>query len=143
MSGQDFHEQYHPRESKKSSSDRSFGFVFTILFAIIGLAPLVFGDGFRLWALFLAAAFLIISTARPRTLSPLNLLWTKFGLLLHRIVSPMVMALLFFSVVTPIGLLMRGFGKRPLNLGFDHETPSYFILREPPGPAPETMKQQF
>lgn len=143
MSSRNIHEQFQPRGPEKSSSDRSFGFVFTVVFIAIGLVPLFSGGTVHLWALVLAAALLALSLARPRTLAPLNRLWAKFGLLLHRIISPMIMALLFFLVVTPTGLLMRVLGKRPLDIGFDAETTSYWIKREPPGPAPETMKQQF
>ena len=143
MSDRNAHEHFQSRESIKSSSDRSFGFVFAAVFAVISLAPLVFGDTFYLWPLGLSAVFLALSLARPKTLAPLNWLWTKFGLLLHRLSSPLVMALLFYLVVTPTGLCMRAFGKRPLNIGFDHEASSYWFERKPPGPAPETMKQQF
>jgi len=73
----------------------------------------------------------------------LNKLWFHFGLLLHKIVSPLVMGLLFFVTVTPIGLLMRTLGKTPLKLEFDKDADSYWILRDPPGPAPDTMKRQF
>ena len=98
---------------------------------------------FRWWSLAIAGVFLVLSLFYPQLLAPLNRLWTRFGLLLHNIVNPIVLGLLFFVVVTPIGLLMRLFGKRPLNIDFDRETTSYWIDREPPGPAPETMKQQF
>ena len=143
MPDQNFHEQNRLRDPLKTSSNRSFGLVFTVVFVLLGLAPLFFGDTIRLWALALAAVFLVLSLAHPQILAPLNLFWTKFGLLLHRIISPVIMALLFFGVVTPIGLLMRLFGKRPLSLEFEPKIISYWIEREPPGPDPQTMKQQF
>jgi hypothetical protein len=143
MSDRNAHEQFQPREAIKTSSDRAFGFVFAAVFALISLAPLVFGGTFRLWVLILAALFLALSLARPRTLAPLNRLWTKFGLLLHHVTNPVIMALLFFVVITPIGLCMRALGKGTLRAGFDHKVTSYWFVREPPGPAPETMKQQF
>ncbi|MBT4690915.1 MAG: hypothetical protein HOK21_22905 [Rhodospirillaceae bacterium] len=143
MSDPQTHEQFEQRDAVKSSTDRAFGFVFTVVFTVIGLAPLIGGDAIRIWSMVIAAVFLALSLIHPETMAPLNRLWTKFGTLLHCIVSPLVMALLFFLVVTPIGLLMRAFGKRPLNIGLDHAATSYWIDREPPGPAPETMKQQF
>jgi hypothetical protein len=143
MSDRSAHEQLQPRESIKTASNRSFGVVFTAVFAVIGLVPVLGSGVIRWWALIIAAIFLVLSLLRPQVLAPLNRLWTRFGLLLHHIVNPIVMAMLFFLVVTPIGLLMRVLGKRPLNIGLDHETTSYWIEREPPGPAPETMKQQF
>ena len=76
-------------------------------------------------------------------LAPFNALWFRFGLLLHRVVSPVILALLFFTTVAPVGLLMRAFGKDPLRLKKDRAADSYWILREPPGPSPESMKQQF
>jgi hypothetical protein len=95
------------------------------------------------WALGIAAAFFLAALLMPAVLAPLNRLWFKFGMLLHRVVSPLVMGMLFYVVVTPIGLLMRLFGKRPLNLEFETAETSYWILRQPPGPAPETIKNQF
>jgi len=137
------HEDFEQREAVKTSPDRSFGIVFTVVFCIVGAAPLIGGGGIFWWAVGIAGMFLALSLIRPRTLAPLNRLWTKFGLLLHHIVNPIVMGFLFFLVVTPIGLLMRALGKRPLNLEFDREAKSYWIEREPPGPEPESMKQQF
>ena len=113
------------------------------MFAIIGLAPLVGGGAVRGWSLAIGALFAALSLLRPRTLAPLNRLWTRFGLLLHHIVNPVVMGVMFFLVVTPIGLMMRALGKRPLNIDLVPDAESYWIERKPPGPAPETMKQQF
>jgi hypothetical protein len=76
-------------------------------------------------------------------LSPLNRLWLRFGLLLHKIVSPLVLGIMFFLVITPIGLLMRAVGKDLLRLKFDKRSSSYWIERLPPGPPPESLKDQF
>lgn len=124
-------------------SDRSFGLVFAVVFAVVGLWPLLNGEPFRPWALGTAVAFLIAALVMPRRLRPLNLLWFKFGMLLHHIVTPLVMGLLFFLTVTPVGMLMRASGKDPMRLKRDPAATSYWILRDPPGPAPETMKNQF
>jgi large-conductance mechanosensitive channel len=143
MSDQGTHESFRQRDEVKGSSNRSFGIVFTVVFSIIGLFPLIGGTGPRLWALAIALLFLVAAFAFPKALAPLNRLWMRFGLLLHRIINPLIMALLFFVVVTPIALIMRILGKRPLLLKADPNASTYWIPREPPGPAPETMKQQF
>ena len=137
------HESYERREDVKGSSDRSFGIVFAVVFAVIGLLPLAFGGGIRLWSLAVGGGFLAIALAAPWLLAPLNRLWLRFGLLLHRIVSPIVLGVMFFLVITPMGLLMRAMGKDLLRLKFDKQSASYWIGRIPPGPPPETLKDQF
>lgn len=143
MTEHDTHESYREREVIKGSSNRSFGIVFAAVFAIIGAFPLISGDLPRVWALIISGIFLVLAFGAPKLLAPFNRLWMLFGLMLHRIVNPLVMALLFFLVVTPIGLMMRLAGKRPLHLEIEPDSDSYWILRDPPGPKPETMKQQF
>lgn len=137
--------EHQPRHlaSVQSSSDRSFGIVFTVFFAIIGLLPLLHGHGLRLWALAVSAVFLLLALLFPACLAPLNRLWTKFGMLLHHIVSPLALGILFFLVVTPIGLVMRLFGKDPLRLRLDRSASSYWIERTPPGPTADSLKNQF
>lgn len=125
------------------SSDRSFGLVFAAFFLIVGLLPLLHGHALRIWALLMAAGFLVVAMIIPGILSPLNRLWTSFGLLLHRIVSPIALSILFYGIVTPTGLLMRLFGKDPLRLRPDKNAASYWIVRTPPGPEPESLKNQF
>jgi hypothetical protein len=124
-------------------SERSFGLVFAAVFTIIALLPLKDGEPVRLWALAVAAVFAVAALLLPRLLKPLNLLWFRFGMVLHHIVTPLVMGLLFFVTVTPVGVLMRLSGKDPMRLKADAGAASYWIARQPPGPAPETMKQQF
>ena len=137
--------EHSPRHAApiQSSSDRSFGFVFAAVFLIIGLYPLLHASGIRLWAVAISGMFLLLAALRPQVLVPANRLWTKFGLLLHNIVSPIALGILFFLVVTPTGLLMRLLGKDPLRLRFDPAADSYWIKRDPPGPAADSLNNQF
>jgi hypothetical protein len=139
----DTHERTVTDVPVQGSSDRSFGIVFTVLFVIIGLWPLLGGAPIRWWSLIVAALFLIAALARPQTLAPLNRLWTRFGFLLHRITNPIIMGLVFFLAVTPTALIMRALGKDLLHMRLDRSAKTYWIERQPPGPPPETMKQQF
>jgi hypothetical protein len=93
--------------------------------------------------LLVAAVFLAAALVFPSALGPLNRLWLKFGLLLHKIVSPVVLGIMFFLVITPIGLFLRARGKDPLRLKPNRQSKSYWIERVPPGPAPESIKDQF
>ena len=140
---QGFHEKLDRAGDVKAGSERVFGSVFAAVFALIGLWPLLSAGGVRPWALIVAALFIAAAHFAPRALKPLNRLWFLFGMLLHKIVNPLVMALLFFVTVTPIAILMRLAGKDPLRLKFDRAAKSYWIERTPPGPAPETMRNQF
>jgi predicted membrane metal-binding protein len=139
------HEDFTRKETVQGSSDRSFGFVMAAFFALVALFPLLDGplSSIRWWALVVAAAFLALALLWTAPLRPLNRAWLKLGLLLSKIVSPIVMMVLFYATVTPIGVLMRWAGKDPLRLRRDPAATSYWIPREPPGPAPNSMKQQF
>jgi saxitoxin biosynthesis operon SxtJ-like protein len=137
------HEDLTRHEETTSSSDRSFGLVFAGFFALVGLAPLIRGHSIRVWALGLCAVFLSVALIRPRVLGPLNRVWTALGLMLHAIVNPIVLGFLFFATITPMGIVTRWFGKDSLRLRRDPTEPTYWIVRRPPGPAPETMPNQF
>lgn len=137
------HERLTHTERIEGSSDRSFGIVFAVVFAIIGLWPLISGAEIRLWSLAIAAGFLVVALLRPRVLAPLNRLWMRFGLLLSKVVNPVIMGLLFYVTVTPMGLIMRALGKDLLRLRFEPGAKSYWIERRPPGPEPESMVNQF
>lgn len=130
-------------DDSAGSSDRSFGLVFTIFFGVIGLWPLLHGAPVRVWAWAASGVFLLAALVRPQLLGPLNRLWTRFGLLLHHVVSPVAMGVIYFGAILPMGLLMRALGKRPLQLGFDHDAKSYWIPRDPPGPDSKTMSDPF
>lgn len=124
-------------------TDRAFGFVFAVVFVIVGAWPLLRGEPVRWWGFAAAAIFLTLALVRPGALAPLNRVWLRIGLALHAVVSPVIMALVYYSTVTPIGLLLRLSGKDPLRLRFEPESPTYWIERRPPGPAPATMPRQF
>ena len=138
-----FHVQFRAEAPAKASSPRAFGILFTAVFTIIGLWPLVHGGDIRIWALIAAALFLAAAFLLPRVLSPLLWLWMQLGNVLHKVMNPVMLALMYYLAIVPTGLIMRAFGKRPLRLYYDKAAPSYWILREPPGPAPDTMKNQF
>lgn len=142
-SGVLMHEDLQRQHDIKGSSERSFGVVFAVVFTIVGLFPLMSGGAIRIWALAIAAIFLTLALLWQAPLRPLNRLWLRFGLLLHTVINPIVMALLFFGTVLPIGLLMRLTGKDLLNLKRDPRARTYWIDRRPPGPAPESMTRQF
>jgi hypothetical protein len=125
------------------SSDRNFGFVFAVVFAIMGCWPLIRHESPRWWALGAAVLFGLLAIIRPDFLHPLNRAWLAFGRLLHRVMSPLVMGAVFFLCVTPIAWIMRMRGKDVLSLSRRPDLSSYWITRDPSPPAPETMKRQF
>jgi Saxitoxin biosynthesis operon protein SxtJ len=141
--GQQLHERFDREETVQGSSDRSFGLVFAFVFAILGGLKLWAGRPGAAWWLAAAAAFLAVVLAKPALLGPLNRLWLRLGLAMYAVINPVVMGILFYGCVTPIGVLMRTLGKNPLRLSFDRNVRSYWIRRDPPGPAPDTMRQQF
>ena len=123
----------------KIGSNRSFGIVFFIVFLIIATYPLINGDELRLWSLITSIVFLFLGLVNSKMLNPLNKLWFKFGIFLGKIISPFVMGVIFFLVVTPIGLLMRLLKKDLLNLKFNNNS-SYWIEKTEPK---SKMKNQF
>lgn len=137
------HESFERAEQVKGSSDRAFGLTFAVVLAVLaGLSAWRGGPSWP-YSLGAAAAFALAALAVPGLLAPLNRVWLKFGLLLHKLTTPLVLALLFCLVVTPTALILRLLGKDPLRLGTDEEAASYWIERQPPGPAPNTMPNQF
>jgi len=137
------HESYAHSDTVKAGSERMFGLVFMAVFVLMGLWPLWAGQPVKIWALAAAGGFLAAALIAPKLLRPLNLAWFKFGLLLHKIVNPIVMGLLFFLTVTPMAIIFRLTGKDLLNRKFEPEAETYWIRRDPPGPAPDSMKNQF
>ena len=124
----------------KISSNRSFGLLFFVVFLIVSLWPLTSVDSIRIWSAIISAVFLILGLINSRLLTPLNMLWFKFGMILGAIISPIVMGIIFFLVVTPIGLILRIMGKDLLNKKYDKEKETYWIKRDT---SIGTMKRQF
>ena len=123
----------------KISSNRSFGIVFFIVFLLIALYPLNHSEEIRTWSLFISFIFLVLGLLNSKILAPLNKLWFKFGIFLGKIISPVILGIIFFLVVTPIGLIMRLLGKDVLNLKYN-KNKSYWIEKN--GPKSK-MKNQF
>lgn len=137
------HEDYSREEEVVRSSERAFGLVFAAVFSVVAGWPLLRGGDPRVWALGIAAVFLLFAWLLPGLLAPLNRAWFRLGLVMHRVVSPVVLGGLFFLTVTPVAFLMRLFGKRPLSLRFDSRAESYWIRRDVSGSPPDSMKRQF
>lgn len=136
------HENLQRREKIKGSSDRSFGFVISAGFALVALLPLLHAPHrAHWWALPIALAFAMVALFSPKWLAPLNRLWLRFGLLLSAIVSPIILGLLFYTTIVPIGLVMRMAGKDPLRLRPHRASSSYWISRDPS--AASDMRRQF
>ena len=126
--------------SVKISSNRSFGFLFFVVFFLISLWPLKSQGDLRLWAFILSLVFLVLGVLNSKFLTPLNKLWFKFGILLGSIVSPIVMGAVFFIVVTPIGVIMRFLGKDLLRINKNKLVSTYWIKRDK---QQSSMKKQF
>jgi hypothetical protein len=140
---QSTHEVFSRDEKIVAGSDRSFGVVMALALAALSLLNAWHSGRLWPWTGGLAALFLAAGLVRPSILHPLNLIWLKFGLLLHQVVNPVVMALVFYGTVWPTGLIMRWMGKDLLRLKREPGAESYWIVRKPPGPSPETMRDQF
>jgi len=123
----------------KISSNKSFGIVFFIFFLIIALWPLINDGNIRLWSLIVSIIFLILGIINSKILTPLNYLWFKFGLLLGKVVSPIVLGIIFFFVVTPTGIIMRLIGKDILNIKKNNLN-TYWIEKKN---EKSSMKNQF
>ncbi len=124
---------------EKISSNRSFGILFCIVFAAVAVWPVMHGASLKIWPIPVSFIFLVLGLINSKLLSPLNLLWIKFGELLGKIVAPVVMAIVYFAIITPIGLFMRLIGKDLLNTKFSKNN-SYWIKREK---NIGSMKRQF
>ena len=137
------HENFTREQQVEGSSVRTFGLVFASAFLIIAGWPLFHGDTPRWWAVGVVAFFGMVALLKPALLSRLNCLWIKLGVLLGKVVSPIALGVLFYGVLTPIGVVIRLIGKDPLRLKFDPDADSYWIPREPPGAPSDSMTNQF
>ncbi|MBD1143828.1 hypothetical protein IDH14_03970 [Pelagibacterales bacterium SAG-MED33] len=124
---------------EKLPSNRNFGIVFFVVFLFIALYPLALSKNIAKWSLLISLVFLSLGLVNSKILTPLNKLWFKFGIFLGKIISPLIMGVIFFLVVTPTGLLMRFFGKDLLNLKY-RKIKTYWIEKK--GPKSK-MKNQF
>ena len=123
----------------KISSNRSFGIVFFVVFLLIALYPLTYSEELRIWSVIISLIFLFLGLINSKILTPLNKLWFRFGIFLGKIISPVIMGIIFFLVVTPIGLFMRLLRKDLLNLRYNKKK-SYWIEKN--GPKSK-MKNQY
>ena len=124
----------------KTSSNKSFGLVFFVIFMTIALWPLLNDENIRFWSVIVSIIFLILGLFNSKILTPFNKLWMRLGILLGTIVSPIVMGIVYFVVITPIGLIMKLFGKDVLNLKIDKNKNTYWTLKKK---IPSKMKDQF
>ena len=124
----------------KISSNKSFGLVFFVIFIIIALWPLLNDGNIRIWSIIVSIIFLTLGLLNSKILTPFNKLWMRLGALLGIIVSPIVMGVVYFGIITPIGLIMKLFGKDVLNLKLDKNKKTYWTLKKK---IPSKMKDQF
>jgi len=137
------HENLHRSDEIVGPSERNFGLTIGAVCGAIGAIRLLLGREHWIWWFVAALALVGFAAVWPAALRPLNRAWLWFGLILHKIVNPIVMALLYYSTIVPIGFLMQLCGKDPLRRRREPEARSYWIAREPPGPPPDTMQNQF
>src|SRR5262245_23521949 len=139
----DAHESLSRDEEIRQPSERKFGLTFAIVFLFLVVLFTLQGD--VAWPLPFAVslAFLGLAQFAPYLLKPVNRLWLRFGLALHAIISPIVLMVLFFVVITPVGVVARFMGNDFLRLRFNKEAATYWIDRKPPGPSPQSMSNQF
>ena len=114
----------------KISSNRSFGIVFFIVFLLIALYPLTYSQDIRIWSVIISIIFLVLGLLNSKILTPLNKGWIKFGEILGRIIAPIIMAIVYFLILTPVSLFVRLFGKDLISLKFNDNLKSYWIKRE-------------
>lgn len=136
-------EDLRREEHIEGSSDRVFGLVFAVFFLIVAGYPSISGGDIRFWALGIGAIFLALGLLWPTSLSGLNRLWMKLGILLGKVVSPIALGIIFYFAVFPIGVVMRMTGKDLLRLKYSSVVDSYWITRYPPGPDPRSLDKQF
>jgi hypothetical protein len=143
MTSTDTHETFDRTEEAEQTSNRGFGVVFTVVFALIAASQWSHaGSSWPYWA-GAAVVILLVSLFAPAMLAPMARLWMRLALALSKVMTPVIMAVIFFGSVLPTGFLMRLFGKDPLRLKWHKKEATYWIARTPEGPAPESFTKQF
>ena len=142
QAGGQFHESFQRAEPPRSS-DRNFGFVIAGALTLIAFAPLLHKGEIRIFLLPVSAAFGLAAVVMPSLLAPLNRLWHRLGQLLQMVVSPVVMGVIFVAGVIPTALILRATGKDPMRRKPNRGASTYWITRDPPGPAAQSMTDQF
>lgn len=137
------HETLARENIEKTPSNRAFGLTFAAFFLLVAVVRWSAGHGATAWWFGAALVATITAWLAPQILAPLNRLWIKLGLLLYRIVNPIILFILFYGVITPFGIVARLVGKKILDKGFNRVATSYWIKRDPPGPPPSSMRRQF
>jgi len=137
------HENFSEFRNVEKSSDRNFGLVMAVVFSLIALYPLLEKTIPHWWALAVSLGFLALSLGYPRALNAPKLLWLKFGELLHRITSPLILGFMFYGIITPTAIVIRIAGRDLIGKKLDPEANSYWVMRDPPGPEPKQMENQF
>lgn len=137
------HEDFDRGEPIRRSSNRTLGLVLAAFFALIAFLPVLRGHSMRIWPWPVSAIFLIAALLAPATLAPLNRMWTALAIVLHKVTNPLILGLCFYVVFTPFAWLLRRMGKDFLRMKCDPNAESYWIVRQPPGPPPESMSNQF
>jgi hypothetical protein len=140
------HENLSRAEEIKGSSDRSFGLTVGGILVVIALVRTWLHDGYGTVEMVLAGigvCLFVLGLVAPASLAVLNRAWMKLGLIMFKVVNPIVLALMYVTTIVPIGLIMRACGRDPLRLKLDPSASTYWVERDPPGPAPETMIHQF
>jgi hypothetical protein len=137
------HEDLVREQQVEGSSDRAFGLVIAGVSLLVALGPVRHGQAPRWWAFAFASVFALVALLKPALLATLNRLWTKLGVLLGKVVSPIALGILFYGVLTPVAIIIRVAGQDPLQLKLDRDADTYSIVRKPPGPPPGSMSSQF
>ena len=137
------HESFARPETVRRSSNRTFGLVLAAFFLLLAILPLLRGHALRRWPVPLSATLVLTALLAPQALGPLNHFWTALGIALHKITNPVILGIFFYLVFVPFGWFLRRMGKDFLRLRPAPESASYWIPRQPPGPAPASMAKQF
>ena len=133
----------HQAPQPKPLDNRVFGLIFSGIFCVIAFFPVLFGNDYRQWALIVAAAWAIPAILFPSVLAPLNRLWAQFGQLMHKVINPILMGLIFFLTVLPTAIVLKVLGKDPMRRKFDAKADSYWIARDSDGLSKESFDNQF